>query len=55
MMTRKLVFCKCVKKICPIKFHVVQDPELRSLIADELSKGIRIHINSKSVVFIEQT
>ncbi len=52
----KFFICKCVKKICPMKFHVIQDPELRSMVSNELLNGIRIHVNNnKSVVFIEET
>jgi len=51
--SHKFILCKCVKKICPMKYHVVQDPVLRSMISDEISSGIYIHTRIKSVVFIE--
>lgn len=51
--SKQLIVCKCVKKTCPMKFHVVVDPELRDILRDEINRGIFLHVRSRSVVFIE--
>ncbi len=54
--SKRFIFCKCVRKTCPYKYHVITDPELRSIIRDEYTKGVIIHVrNNKDVVFIENT
>lgn len=51
--SKRIVFCKCVRKTCPMKFHVIVDPDLREILREEISQGVFIHVRSKSTVFIE--
>lgn len=51
--SKRIIYCRCVRKNCPMKFHVVVDPELREILREEISRGIFMHVQSKSVVFIE--
>jgi len=52
--SKRFVICRCVRKACPTKFHVVVDPALREILREEIGRGITVHLRSSSVVFIEQ-
>lgn len=50
----KRFYCKCVRKNCPLKNHIITDPYLREMIRDEELGGVKVHIRINTVVFIEQ-
>lgn len=53
--SKRITFCKCVRKTCPMKYHVITDPDLRNIIREQNDKGEIVHLrDSRAVVFIER-
>ena len=51
--SKRVVYCKCVRINCPLKSHVIIDPDLRKIIRDEITIGIVGCVRGRTSVLIE--